>query len=179
MNTANNNMEESLMSKIVTIPTCQNPFVVMVNHQKYVYPAGETLEVPDEVAHIIENHSHELLPVIGGGSGVNEAIGTWQIVDEPDLSTLPSDGFCFMVYECDGVRGAYIHRSLTGSPSWGIYNLNYQGTDIYTCNPSGSYGISHGWVDEAYKTITILTITDEPHSREFVAWLKANAVRKG
>lgn len=42
--------------KKVTIPTCANPFVVIVNGMKYTYPAGETVEVPDDVAEVIEQH---------------------------------------------------------------------------------------------------------------------------
>lgn len=42
--------------KKVTIPTCANPFVVIVNGIKYTYPAGETVEVPDDVAAVIEQH---------------------------------------------------------------------------------------------------------------------------
>lgn len=42
--------------KKVTIPTCANPFVVIINGRKYTYPAGETMEVPDEVADVIEWH---------------------------------------------------------------------------------------------------------------------------
>lgn len=42
--------------KTVTIPTCANPFVVIVNGQKYIYPAGATMEVPDDVAEVIEQH---------------------------------------------------------------------------------------------------------------------------
>lgn len=42
--------------KKVTIPTCANPFVVIVNGIKYTYPAGETVEVPDDVAEVIEQH---------------------------------------------------------------------------------------------------------------------------
>lgn len=44
------------MSKIVTIPTCMNPYVVIVNHKEYFFKAGETVEVPDEVAEVIESH---------------------------------------------------------------------------------------------------------------------------
>lgn len=42
--------------KTVTIPNCRNPFVVTVNDQTYSYRAGETVEVPDEVAEIIQTH---------------------------------------------------------------------------------------------------------------------------
>ena len=42
--------------KTVKIPTCANPFVVIVNGIKYTYPAGATIEVPDDVAEVIEQH---------------------------------------------------------------------------------------------------------------------------
>lgn len=47
------------MSKVVTIPTYQSPFVVMVNGVKYVFPAGSVQEVPDEVAVVIEANSRK------------------------------------------------------------------------------------------------------------------------
>ena len=50
------------MSELITIPNCHSPFIVTVNGERYVYPAGETMEVPDHVAHVIRNHHHELLP---------------------------------------------------------------------------------------------------------------------
>lgn len=42
--------------KTVTIPTCANPFVVIINGKKYLYPAGETVEVSDEIAEVILRH---------------------------------------------------------------------------------------------------------------------------
>ena len=43
------------MSKKITIPTDRgNPFVVMVNGTKHIYPPGKTVEVPDGVALEIE-----------------------------------------------------------------------------------------------------------------------------
>ena len=45
------------MSKVVRIPDCANPFEVIVNGVKYTYPAGEMVEVPDEVAFVIEQHN--------------------------------------------------------------------------------------------------------------------------
>lgn len=47
--------------KVVTIPTNMNPYVVTINNHTYIYPAGETVEVPDEVAAAIED-SLELEP---------------------------------------------------------------------------------------------------------------------
>ena len=43
------------MSKTVTIPTNCNPFVVIINNHVYTYKAGDTVEVPDEVAEAIED----------------------------------------------------------------------------------------------------------------------------
>lgn len=56
------------MSEYVTIPSCSSPFVVEVNGETYSYPAGETVEVPDEVAAVIKHHvdmQPEAEPYIG------------------------------------------------------------------------------------------------------------------
>lgn len=64
------------MSRTVKIPECANPFEVIVNSVKHCYTAGETVEVPDEVADIIEAHNnrhepveHKHEPPFSGGSG--------------------------------------------------------------------------------------------------------------
>ena len=44
------------MSKTVIIPECMSPFEVFVNGKYYVYPAGTTQVVPDDVAVVIEHH---------------------------------------------------------------------------------------------------------------------------
>lgn len=41
--------------KTITIPTNCNPYIVVINNHVYVYKAGETVEVPDEVAEAIED----------------------------------------------------------------------------------------------------------------------------
>ncbi len=43
--------------KTIRIPTCRNPFIVIINNKVYSYTAGETVEVPDEVAEVIESHT--------------------------------------------------------------------------------------------------------------------------
>jgi hypothetical protein len=74
------------MSKTVTIPTCRNPFEVTVNNKTYTYTAGETVEVPDEVAEVIEAHisaehtkapQESAIPRTGGGGSA-----TWELVGE-------------------------------------------------------------------------------------------------
>ena len=41
--------------KTIQIPTTSNPFIVNINNNAYQYRAGETIEVPDEVAEAIED----------------------------------------------------------------------------------------------------------------------------
>lgn len=47
--------------KTIQIPTTSNPFIVNINNHGYQYRAGETTEVPDEVAEAIED-AVELAP---------------------------------------------------------------------------------------------------------------------
>lgn len=49
------------MSKTITIPTNCNPYIVVINNHVYAYKAGDTIEVPDEVAEAIED-ALELVP---------------------------------------------------------------------------------------------------------------------
>ena len=57
------------MSKTVKIPDCMSPFIVKVNGVKHVFPAGETVEVPDDVAHVIEQHQayHDAIAKVNSG----------------------------------------------------------------------------------------------------------------
>lgn len=96
--------------KTVTIPTCANPFVVIVNGIKYTYPAGATMEVPDDVAEVIEQHEEaktEPAPVAppfasvpsGGESGGTSGGGGLPVVE---LTTyLPSTREGVMFNETD------------------------------------------------------------------------------
>lgn len=47
--------------KTIQIPTNCNPYIVVINNHVYTYKAGETAEVPDEVAEAIED-AIELAP---------------------------------------------------------------------------------------------------------------------
>lgn len=47
--------------KTIQIPTNCNPYIVVINNHVYTYKAGETIEVPDEVAEAIED-AVELVP---------------------------------------------------------------------------------------------------------------------
>lgn len=47
--------------KTISIPEYNNPFIVNINNKEYIYKAGVTIEVPDEVAEAIED-ALELVP---------------------------------------------------------------------------------------------------------------------
>ena len=47
--------DEVRVMKTIQIPTNSDPFIVTINNSVYIYAAGETIEVPDEVAAAIED----------------------------------------------------------------------------------------------------------------------------
>lgn len=126
--------------KTVTIPTCANPFVVIVNGIKYTYPAGATMEVPDDVAEVIEQHEEakpEPAPVL------------------PPFSPVPSSG------ESD--KKLTILTNESAEPYKYLFNeLNFPPLPQ---NPKGTYPYwflclikQTGWSEEQY----FLLNTDAP-----------------
>lgn len=104
--------------------------------------------------------------------------GTWVLVDDPDLTTIPTS--TEVNFMSNGATYTNISRNTQGAASWGIYCMSYSHNssdmvNAYTCNPSGSYSIAHGWKEEAYKTITISEFTND---KAFIEWLEANAVQE-
>lgn len=195
--------------KKITIPKCRNPFVVILNGIRYEYESGKEIEVPEEIAEVIQFHvdsKPKAKPIIGGGGICNrphvyfsdgfdklptDAVdGSLAVVtestqskkfvfnDELDLSTFATNGEMFFVscgIECDNMN-----KVAQGSSSWGIYSLSYSDAhnhaslNAYTYNPTGDYGFTHGWEDEAYKTVEII------YANEYVlAWIEANSTYAG
>jgi hypothetical protein len=111
----------------------------------------------------------------GGGSADNSVslIGTWTVIDEPEIP----QGDLPLSFTSNGTEYMAIGTTSMGSSSWGINALSYQVKDAgyyeaaYTNNPSGNYGITHGWSNEAYKAITV---TEEPTDPKTIAWLGNN-----
>ena len=106
-----------------------------------------------------------------GGSSVS-LIGTWTVVDEP---TIPI-GYIPLTFTANGEEYVALNVGYMGSSSWGITTLAYCKNDgefisVYTNNPSGSYGITHGWGNQANRQITV---TEEPTDKGAIAWLGAN-----
>lgn len=97
------------MSKTVLIPDCMSPFIVMVNGVEYVCPAGEMVEVPDDVALVIEQHQkyHDEIEKInngegnqgGGGGGSTEPVNfltqveTMTIYKDETSTRIPENAF--------------------------------------------------------------------------------------
>lgn len=60
------------MSKTITIPTDRGSRVyVTINNTNYVYKAGDTVSVPDEVAALFENNAYSKLSPRRGVSPLN------------------------------------------------------------------------------------------------------------
>lgn len=74
------------MAKIVTIPTCRNPFEVTVNNKTYTYTAGETVEVPDEVAEVIESHIDAGHTETESSSNEGGAMKAWKKLIDVELT---------------------------------------------------------------------------------------------
>ena len=81
--------DEVRYMKIIQIPTTSNPFIVNINNNVYQYRAGETVEVPDEVAAAIED-ALELEPKPGRylSKFVQFVEGIITDMDESDLQGL-------------------------------------------------------------------------------------------
>lgn len=126
------------MSKIVKIPTSMSPFVVMVNGHKYVYPAGETVEVPDHVAHIIEQHEKctstvpavpatEINMVSAGGKAFVITVS-----DEGVLAVAPKITGATFTFLVDGME----YTAEVGM-KWGEWVNSEYNASAYTCENCG------------------------------------------
>ena len=109
-------------------------------------------------------------------------IGTWVFHDEVNPNRLSTDEYRNLSFISNGYVYDTITKSSVGSSSWGINGIAYFNNDgeplsngtKYTSNPSGSYGIQHGWSDLSYKTIFV---TEESKNENTIAWLRENADR--
>lgn len=73
--------------KIIQIPTTSNPFIVNINNNVYQYRAGDTIEVPDEVAAVIEDALElEPKPVRSLSLFAKYVEGSVNEIEEEDMS---------------------------------------------------------------------------------------------
>lgn len=121
-----------------------------------------------------EKTLQDLLDMFKESEPVESVVGTRKVIDEPEfLMTGMTISFKFT---SNGEDFIGIDTAITGADSWGIRSLRYlklggEVVQAYTYNPSGNYGITHGWRDEAYKT---LEITEEPVDTNASTWIVAN-----
>lgn len=154
-----------------TITADDNDYDNIASINRVPITAGEnvTFEIDEEKKLVKINAK-------GGGSSAPSVslIGTWTVIDDP---TIPTSDLPLEFTSNNGQTYMAIGTTSMGSSSWGINALSYQVKDAgyydtaYVNNPSGQYGISHGWKNEHFKYITI---TKEPTDANAIAWLGAN-----
>ena len=98
----------------------------------------------------------------------DELQGTWVFNDTVDNRSYPNG---LMVFTSNGIeyKTLTVWKDSEAPRTPPIYYVDT--TDVYTTVYNGTTG----WVDSAYKTITITT---KPTDEEFIAWLKANATKQ-
>lgn len=102
-------------------------------------------------------------------------IGSWTFIDDPDLTTLPDES-TEISFISNGTEYSAIKRSVVGPSNLSIYGMYYGDRAVYVNSPDENDGITHGWSDDTYKTITI---TKEPTDSYIAAWIKENAETVG
>lgn len=100
------------MGRIITIPTNCNPYIVVINNHVYVYKAGETVEVPDEVAEAIEDAIElEPKPKRHLGKLAQLAEGSLMEITPNDLEGITAI-YNFAFYNCDRFQSVVIADSV-------------------------------------------------------------------
>ena len=110
------------MSKVITIPKNRNPFEIMINKRSYTYKAGETVEVPDDVANAIENAlALEPKPGIYLSKFAQLVEGSISEINEEELSGIKNlTNYAF--YNCDNLTKVTIPE---GVKTVGGYVFSY------------------------------------------------------
>lgn len=102
-------------------------------------------------------------------------VGSWTFIDDPDLTTLPDESTAIS-FISNGTEYSAIKRGVVGPSNLSIYGMYYGDRAVYVNSPDENDGITHGWSNDAYKTITI---TKEPSDPSIAAWIKENAEMVG
>ena len=107
--------------KTIQIPTTSNPFIVNINNNAYQYRAGETAEVPDEVAEAIED-ANELVPKPGRSVSRIAQLAEGSITE---LTTSDLDGIEIIVSRafshCTSLKSIEIPNDVTSIGEYAFY----------------------------------------------------------
>lgn len=110
--------------KTIQIPTTSNPFIVNINNHAYQYRAGETAEVPDEVAEAIED-ALELEPKPGRHLSrfAQFAEGSLMEITEEDLRGISS--ICtYSFYNIKSITSITFSDSISDIESFAFYGCS-------------------------------------------------------
>ena len=89
--------------------------------------------------------------------------GTWLLNEEITQANLAPGSSLLLQFECNDVAYSSVRWGQYG-PGSSIFALsanyinengNTESKAFYIHNPSGDYGIAHGWADEVYRTIVV------------------------
>ena len=115
------------MSKTITIPTYNNPFVVNINNKGYTFNGGATIEVPDEVAAAIEN-ALALVPKPGRNvTRLGQLVeGTLSALTKSDLEGVESIAN-YAFYKCGQLRSVDLPDGVKEIGACGFYDCENLG----------------------------------------------------
>ena len=144
--------------KTIQIPTNSNPFIVSINNHVYQYRAGETAEVPDEVAAAIEDVL-ELEPrtnkIASNKVDLRIDVGYNTVLCDIPISDLlkrmNNDGYDCVNIKLYSLGQPYMYYRISGSfPDWVRVHYMYRSTK----DEKPSVAFEHATVNAA-GTLTI------------------------
>ena len=108
--------------KTIQIPTNKNPYVVIINNKTYTYKAGETVEVPDEVAEAIQD-ALDLAPKYGRylsrfAQRADGSIAKITVEDLEGIETIADHSFNY----CHKLTDVTVPDSITNIGNGAFYN---------------------------------------------------------
>ncbi len=108
--------------KTIQIPTSSNPCIVVINNTAYSYRAGDTVEVPDEVAEAIEDALKlEPKPMRYLSRIAQRAEGSLTELGESDLEGVEDIATYAFAY-CSNIKSATIPDSVTSIRACAFYS---------------------------------------------------------
>ncbi len=111
--------------KTIQIPMNSNPFTVVINNSVYRYKAGETIEVPDEVAEAIED-AIELIPTPKRylSEFAKLASGSLEEIDEKELEGISTiRPYAFYKYS-NGITSVTIPNDITSIGEYAFFGCS-------------------------------------------------------